>query len=943
MTSRASVDDRRLRPPRLETAIPRPSTAPHTGTPSALRHATPPQLQTTPEDNVTEIPSTKQAGQQGFVLTDPVAFRYLEEDPSTTVLERRRELRGYECYIVEQWTTSRTHPTSVITTYTGDPAHTVMVGVLSVPTDESTWSPRLRVYFKALNQYHARRRETELGVLMVTNLSGFPSSLTVIPVPDGDLRKHRFDFVVNENLKRLGCSGRVSLTLTPPSPATIAKFHQLYRTSDKNDGYKSVIELVKLCQSALMLFDKLEIDYADGLLCDVTERAINDWWVEIGGEQYNLEPHDGILGPTTAAGLLGLLMGARNRLHAVGAPVAKDPFDVEAMKRGISHFQKQQRVIRTRRLDRRTLERLQRATQKAADHEGWTVPKVLKNTAAELSGKGGEMVMDAVGRRDRAGIAEIETCDIERFAQLVYGERCKWLWLGKPMKRKSMSSSARAGDHQPAHNHPQERMGAGEGPGMNRNLVFKQDDHGGFGWKARKSVASADGVVPMVGGGGGHRDSFDDMRSPVAAHTSLEDGGDTDEDESTRGFAVFKRASGLKNEAKSGLGKFRGAVGLKGHQPKGSLGADDSPTTPIDDTAVVKSSRRPLFRRVHSSPLSSPNSPDAPSQSHRLDAALADQRKRVATAAAPERARDAPGHTGVPLPASIGPAGSKESLAPPSFTDKAQQQQQQQQQQGSSEAADKRADSSDPPSGTVTAADLSIAGSIYHGVDLDDVLPTGLETGHDVGVRLRRTLSLSHVVTVTLQKRSEDAYPRHLSFSLAEESVLTWTDVADEDDDNEAGGGGAYPNDPKAQLADEDLRAKQATHLRLVIHELRTSTADWTARQLRVLDTEVLQQLDRDQADLDNMHDPHIEHVNYLQTHGEGVLREQRERLEEGGKEIEAVAAKLEYEIAGLRSRVEDVEAGVGDFGMGVGRVEDRVREMERDGVGGRGWGCVVM
>jgi hypothetical protein len=141
----------------------------------------------------------------------------LEEDPSTTTLERRKELQGYECYIVEQWTTSRTHPTFVITTYTGDPAHVIVVGVLSVPTDESQWSPRLRVYFKALNQYHARRRDTPLGTLMVTNLSAFPSSLTVIPVPGGDLRKHRFDFFVNENLKRLGCSGRVGLTLVTQS------------------------------------------------------------------------------------------------------------------------------------------------------------------------------------------------------------------------------------------------------------------------------------------------------------------------------------------------------------------------------------------------------------------------------------------------------------------------------------------------------------------------------------------------------------------------------------------------------------------------------------------------------------------------------------------------------------------------------------------------------
>src|SRR4051794_38796981 len=46
---------------------------------------------------------------QKLVFTDSVAFRYLEEDPSTTVLARRRILTGYEIYIVEQWACSRIH------------------------------------------------------------------------------------------------------------------------------------------------------------------------------------------------------------------------------------------------------------------------------------------------------------------------------------------------------------------------------------------------------------------------------------------------------------------------------------------------------------------------------------------------------------------------------------------------------------------------------------------------------------------------------------------------------------------------------------------------------------------------------------------------------------------------------------------------------------------
>lgn len=364
-----------------------------------------------------------------------IPIRYLEEDKSTAVLERRRELQGYQTYLIEQWACSRTNPTFVIVTYTGNAAQTIQVGVLSVPADEEAWSPRLKVYFKALTQYYARRKDTPLGVLMVTNLSGFPSSLSIIHIPNGDISRHREDFIVNEDLKRLGCSGRVGLTIAEPNLATQAKFYQLYKISDKIPFYGAVIELVKLCQAALLIYGCLGAEYVDGLLCDFTEKAINDWWINIGGDIYNVEPTDGTLGPTTVAALLGTLLGARNRLNAYGAPIAKDVFELDSTKRALGYFQKAQRLPRSRRLDRQTLDRLHKATAKQASGEGWNVPRAVKSTVAELSGKGGEMVMDMVGRGEKATIADVEGTDIERFAGLVKGERAKWLWEGKARRR----------------------------------------------------------------------------------------------------------------------------------------------------------------------------------------------------------------------------------------------------------------------------------------------------------------------------------------------------------------------------------------------------------------------------------------------------------------------------------------------------------------------------
>ncbi|PHH73112.1 hypothetical protein CDD82_5656 [Ophiocordyceps australis] len=367
---------------------------------------------------------------QNIVVPDPVALRFLQQDACVQVVQSKTILRGYELYVVEQWACSRQSPTIVVVTFTGDETHSIHTGVIAVPRDQGLWSPRLRVYLTAAHQHHARAKQTKLGEIVVTNLSNFPSALTVIPVPDGDVSKHRQLFFVNEDLKRLGCSGRSGLILSEPAEATQTKFQQLYRTSDRIPFWSSVTELVKLCQVALYLFDKLDYEYIDGLLCDMTETAIGNWWTELGAEHYNFEPSDGILGPCTVAALLGMLMGARNRLHWYGAPVSKDVFDIESTKRGIGYFQKQQKLEKNRRLDRQTLFRLHKATAKAVAADGWGVQKAVKSTVSEIGGKRGEIVLDMVSR-DKGGIADIETLDMDTFVHLVYGERPKWLWHGK--------------------------------------------------------------------------------------------------------------------------------------------------------------------------------------------------------------------------------------------------------------------------------------------------------------------------------------------------------------------------------------------------------------------------------------------------------------------------------------------------------------------------------
>ncbi|KAF2091225.1 hypothetical protein K490DRAFT_62545 [Saccharata proteae CBS 121410] len=820
---------------------------------SSRKHSVEPESHVVHDGDQHKAPA--RPGHQRFVLTDTVAFRYLEEDGSTVVLDRRRQLQGYECYIVEQWACARSHPTFVITTYTGDTSHKVIAGVLSIPTNEEAWSQRLRVYFRALGQYHARPRETPIGTLMITNLSAFPSSLTVIPVPDGDVRKHRESFFVNENLKRLGCSGRVGIKLGPVSNATEAKFHQLYRTSEKIPLAGAVIELVKLCQVALVLFGKLEPEYADGLLCDITEKAVNDWWLDIGNEYYNTEPHDGILGPTTVAALLGMLIGARNRLNAYGAPIAKDVFDVEATKRGIAYFQKSQRLQKTRRLDRQTLGKLHRATAKAASGEGWTVPRAVKSTVAELSGKGGEMVMDIVGGRDKAGIAEVETVDIERFVQLVHGERSKWLWYGKPRKHHGTSMFSRLPDDGAWAHHKDDEF---------------QDDST-------------------------HNDTGEGAALRKQGTQMSVDPEDIDADPRR---TVLRRATGKMNDTRSSIGgRIKGAVGLRGHQHKQSKHESDMQqysANGYSSSAVQQSEETPPCDRTPRESMDIPSAEDGrrPFPAYTKDMSETPQHTSL-TNLSKNREVVAEGDEQPELGA-LQTINTNETCR-------------------------------------TAAAPSSIAGSTYHGIDLDELFDEDERFG--AAQMLRRTQSFSRYMTRRgMENRNDDRWPRCLSLSIAEESLFRWEDISTGKGECAIGSKDARTEMAQQAVSNEEMQRynERLTLLGCVVNK-------WVERKISGVE-ELNAMAERDQQELEELYYPRLEEYQSLRDDTKETISHERGLLLESVKEVETLGAKLEYEINALRSKVEDVEDGVVEFERQVRVVEDMVQTLESECRGREGW-----
>lgn len=751
-----------------------------------------------------------------------------------------------------------------------------------MPTDESTWSPRLIVYFKAVTQFHARRKDTTLGMLMVTNLSGFPSALTVVAVPDGDVRNHREAFILNENLKRLGCSGRAGLNLAPPTGATQAKFQLLYRTSDRIPLPVAVVELVKLCQVALMLFAKLAPEYADGLLCDVTERAINDWWTDLGTDFYNIEPSDGILGPTTVAALLGMLVGARNRLNAYGAPVAKDAFDIISLKRGIAYFQKSQKMERTRRLDRQTLDRLHKVTAKAASSEGWNVPRAVKSTVAELSGKGGEMAMGMVGAREKAGIAEVETMDLERFIELVHGERSKWLWFGKPLKSLG--------------NDVYNNLGGDVGK------IFSNDEQGGYMWSSKKRDSVADE-------GNSRRRHINNvyLRPANLSQTNIDT---ADNDQQSR-KNVFKSVTGKMNDAR---GKIKDAVGISGLRGHHSKQPKEANTT------------REHTGHANQGGYNNSDTQLAPVRSASPSASVPFERSAAASAG------EAPSNTqATTSEQSKGPNDVQDSntrdidqvgLSAKSKLYDVLSEESRRQDGAKSDPAGAWDGGGSVPQ--VDTAEPSIAGSIYRDSDYEDILPERDWTGKGVGSLLQRTQSFAHR---TSQTRNESWWPRHLSFSTVEDAVLCWEDIGWNDTDTKL-----------TELTPSDLGvlngalAEDAKIMRTRILQLQDQIGAWSVNKIDEVEALDLQG-SKDQGELTSIYHQRRSEFEALGHSTDELLAREKMSLREAVTDVELSAAKLEYELNALQSKVEEVEDGVDAFEQLVSDVEARTQELQVDHV----------
>ncbi|KOG97395.1 Stb2p [Saccharomyces eubayanus] len=398
-----------------------------------------------------------------FIFPDSRALFLLDLATYTDLTYEEIIIHGFEIYIVEQWVACRNLST-LITSYTGNSQDTISGIRVVLPKETRVWPGKFKQYYGELMEF-ARPKFTPKGTLFITNLSGVSFGLNLLHVECGDLRTIWKDFEVNFDLKNLHCGGRSGNLLCPPTMASLEKFSQLFRIptnsfiaqhpqmiqqqqprlsaeeykffgSHRNgisSGKSPVVEMITLVQISLSYFNFLHKNYqTDGLLCEDTKRAIDEWW-EIYGKLYlgmEKPKNECTLGPTTVAGLISLILCCYFKLMIENCISSKDPFDEVGFFQGVYNFQKKHGLnkgISRACLNPRTLEKLFEVTAKISNKDIFKLKKMVKSTIQDIIGKGNPINLSH----------DILTTDLDTLVHNIHGGSVGILWKGKGQPRKT--------------------------------------------------------------------------------------------------------------------------------------------------------------------------------------------------------------------------------------------------------------------------------------------------------------------------------------------------------------------------------------------------------------------------------------------------------------------------------------------------------------------------
>lgn len=353
-----------------------------------------------------------------YLFADSFAFECLASQPECKAVEREFKVLGYEGYIIEQWAVERRSNT-VVASFTGNQHHELYVNILLVPKNSQFWSSVTFNFFEELLRMHILPKDIPQGRMLVTNLSSLPSNLNLVAIRSSYIRGFP-RFIVNEDLRRLGCVGRMAVSSEEPSESVFANLRQIFKIDWSVPGAFAARELVTLLQLSLFYFDFLSARFVDGLLCNYTLRGLEQWWTNLGHKRFRRPDSTGKLYlATSVAALIGSVTGCRQRLRALNFSPPKDPFDPENFLPCIRHFQRSERLPKTQRLDHATFWKLIHSSEKQVDSNR-DLLRAMRSTMKEgLSGKALSVMNDW------------ETTNLEILAKNARGSRCRYLWQGK--------------------------------------------------------------------------------------------------------------------------------------------------------------------------------------------------------------------------------------------------------------------------------------------------------------------------------------------------------------------------------------------------------------------------------------------------------------------------------------------------------------------------------
>lgn len=209
-----------------------------------------------------------------------------------------------------------------------------------------------------------------------------------------------------------------------------------YRTPG-TANYCPIVELVTLTQISLGYFNLLPHSFTkDGLFCDGTKIAIQEWWDQYGRLYLGTEKpkNENTLGPTTVAALISLVLSCFFKLMLEDCMPAKDPFDEDEFYQGIALFQRKHGLLshssehspQVIHLDHQTLNKLTQVTAKISSNDFLKFRKAVKCRMQDMVGRGNPLHL-ANG---------ILTDDLDTLVKNIHCNSLSLLWEGKGKPRK---------------------------------------------------------------------------------------------------------------------------------------------------------------------------------------------------------------------------------------------------------------------------------------------------------------------------------------------------------------------------------------------------------------------------------------------------------------------------------------------------------------------------